>query len=241
MYALALSDQHGLLPDVRPCDLLLIAGDITPPFAWTSVDFADWLDGPFRRWLEETPAKAIVAVAGNHDLIFERAAGLVPADLPWTYLQDSETEVAGLRIWGTPWSLPFGFDWAYNADEDRLTEIYAAVPEGIDILVSHGPPYGYGDRVVVPTDDCQSAFKRAGSRALLSTIDRVRPQVTVFGHIHSGHGEWERDGMFLGNVAIVDDSYKRHYAITPIWRSFRRGQQGGESDVGRAGPADGAS
>ena len=48
----ATSDLHGSLPPVPPCDVLVIAGDITPATNH-DVDFqVHWLDTEFRRWLE---------------------------------------------------------------------------------------------------------------------------------------------------------------------------------------------
>jgi hypothetical protein len=53
------------------------------------------------------PARHIVGIAGNHDLIYAGTrAPFVLAGLPWHYLQDGEVELCGLRIWGTPW-IPF--------------------------------------------------------------------------------------------------------------------------------------
>jgi hypothetical protein len=61
-----------------------------------------WLDTTFRAWLEEQPAQAIVAIAGNHDFVFEQQPQLVPA-LPWTYLaglqlRDRRRDVLGLAV-----------------------------------------------------------------------------------------------------------------------------------------------
>src|SRR5947209_1459473 len=136
----AVSDLHGMLPPVPACDLLLIAGDICPLRDHRPVSQAAWLDTDFRRWLQAVPARKVVLVAGNHDLVFQGAPHLVPRDLPAAYLQDSGLEWEGLKIWGTPWQPRF-FDWAFNLDEPDLAAKWALIPEGTDLLVTHGPPY----------------------------------------------------------------------------------------------------
>lgn len=198
-----LADLHGNLPDVPPCDLLLLAGDLCPAVDHGVERQAAWLDGPFRGWLEAAPAGEIVGIAGNHDFVFEREPQLVASDLPWTYLQDSATDACGLRIWGSPWT-PWFHDWAFNAPrdggEDDLAARYAAIEAGTDVLLIHGPPRGYGDRTTAGVD--------AGSAALLDAIDRVEPQLCAFGHIHEARGEWMRGGSRLVNAAAVDGLYE---------------------------------
>ncbi len=55
------------------------------------------------------------------------------------------------------------------------------IPEGVDILMVHGPPLGRGDLT--------TRGVRAGCEDLLNAIqERVKPQLCVFGHIHEGHG-----------------------------------------------------
>jgi Icc-related predicted phosphoesterase len=196
------SDLHGFLPDVPPCDVLVVAGDITPQGDRDPAGQARWLDAELRAWLDAAPARHVVAVAGNHDFVFQVAATTVP-DLPWHLLQDSSCTLDGVRFWGSPWT-PWFFDWAFNAPrgeegEAFLAERYATCPAETDVVVLHGPPRGYGDRTRTGVD--------AGSSAALQLIDRVRPQLCVFGHIHEGHGAWRRGETQLANVTYVDVEY----------------------------------
>ena len=53
------------------------------------------------------------------------------------------------------------------------------IPVGTDILVTHTPPVGYGDR-------CATGV-RAGCVELLNTVQRrVKPKYHIYGHIHEG-------------------------------------------------------
>jgi hypothetical protein len=203
----AVSDLHGHLPEVPPCDLLLLAGDLTPVTSHDLAFQAQWLDTTFRAWLERVPARTIVGVAGNHDLIFEQAPRHVPRDLPWAYLQDSGLTWEGLRIWGTPWQ-PWFYDWAFNLYEADLVARWAMIPADTDILVLHGPPRGYGDGV--PSRD--GGLRLCGSPGLLERIRVVQPRLAVFGHIHEGRGEWRLGRTVLANVTLVDADYSPVYS-----------------------------
>lgn len=209
MKIVAISDLHGQLPEIPPCDLLLIAGDICPVTDHGVAYQADWLDTEFRRWLRSlTHVGHVVGVAGNHDFIFERAPQLLPRDLPWTYLQDELTEVAGLRIWGTPWQ-PWFFDWAFNGRPDELKERWALIPDAVDVIVVHGPPHGYGDGV-----PRYERVENTGCPHLLRRIEDIKPRLVVFGHIHEGRGQWQHGPTTLANVTIVDEGYAHVY---PPW------------------------
>jgi Icc-related predicted phosphoesterase len=186
----AMSDMHGRLPpveDIPPAALLLIAGDICPLEDHSLVAQHLWLRDVFAPWLDELAARGTVTagVAGNHDFIF---AAAVDSDvqipmLNWTYLQDSETELAKLRIFGTPW-VPHMPGWVFTAPKsyggDFLTERFAEIPEGIDILVTHAPPMGFGDMTL--------DGRREGSEALLHAIHYKPPRLVLSGHIHEGRG-----------------------------------------------------
>lgn len=204
MRVACLADLHGFLPDVPQCDLLLLGGDLCPVTDHEVHAQADWLDGPFRTWLERVPAEEIAGIAGNHDFVFERAPGLLPADLPWVYLQDHDATLdCGLKVWGTPWT-PWFFDWAFNApradSEGFLAKLFATVPGDADLLLIHGPPKGFGDRTV--------GGDHVGSAAQLELIERVAPKACVFGHIHEARGVWEHGATTLVNASAVDLEYR---------------------------------
>jgi Icc-related predicted phosphoesterase len=205
---IATSDLHGQLPPIEPCDLLLLAGDLCPASDHSLFAQMQFLAGPFADWLEQVPAKRIVGVAGNHDFIFEKRPDLVPRTLRWDYLQDSATEVHGLKVYGTPWQ-PWFYDWAFNLSEEELVKKWARIPEGTDVLVCHGPPIGYGDKPQGPRPP-------QGSPGLLHRIEQIAPGLVVFGHIHEGRGRWQlrlADGreVTLANVTHVNLRYEPVY------------------------------
>jgi Icc-related predicted phosphoesterase len=206
MRIVAVSDLHGILPSIPACDLLLLAGDLTPVRDHRVGHQAEWLDTTFRAWLREVPARKIIAVAGNHDFIFQEAPEKVPRDLPWTYLQDSGTTWEGLRIWGTPWQ-PWFYDWAFNLREPELAPKWALIPAGTDILVLHGPPHRHGDGV----PERNGSVRHTGSPSLLARIEAIRPRLVVFGHIHEARGEWRLGPTVLANVTLVDVAYDPVY------------------------------
>ncbi len=196
---IATSDFHGNLPPISPCDLLLIAGDICP--SGPPEKQAAWLDTTFRTWLEKVPATEVVIIAGNHDLIFEKAPALIPQDLRCHYLEDTSITLFGLHIYGTPWQLPF---WgAFNKADPLLTQIYATIPKNTDIIISHGPPYGLLDTVTY-----NGKTLHTGSKSLLEKVIEIKPKLCLFGHIHPTYGKLEENGITFANVALVDDNLR---------------------------------
>jgi hypothetical protein len=69
----ALSDLHGFLPDITPCDLLVVAGDVCPdrlgPFLarHNPKQQQAWFDRNVRPWLARAPATHKILTWGNHD------------------------------------------------------------------------------------------------------------------------------------------------------------------------------
>lgn len=191
-------DLHGVLPDVYnvKCDLAIIAGDVCPE--QTPLSQHVWLAHNFIPWLNNFPR--VVWIAGNHDYVCEKTPHLVPAPRGFNhhYLLDSGTCISNLRIWGTPWSLPYG-NYSFMADEDDIARRLSGLDvEKPHIVVSHGPPYGHGD--------IGHRHEKAGSKALLTAIQKHQPWLVVYGHIHEGRGVYYEGNSLLVNAAMAGDS-----------------------------------
>ena len=169
-----LSDTHGFHWKVvipYSTELIIFAGDHT--------NFGEpELTADFNKWLGHLGIPSIV-IGGNHDLNL-RDDPSAPALLSnATYLLDSEVEVGGLRIYGAPWS-PQLVGWTFGYPREPRSaaeEVWGRIPEGIDILVTHGPPHGVFDAHHWTKD-------RLGCPALRAAVARVKPKVHAFGHIH---------------------------------------------------------
>lgn len=206
MRIVASSDFHGQLPDIPACDLFIIGGDICPdgdiPFQ------ADWIKTQLRPWLAQLPAKEIIGIAGNHDFIFENSPHEIPSNLRWHYLQDSEIILEGVKIYGMPWQLPyFG---VFNLSEKEIAKHYDKIPPGMDIIISHGPPYGIGDMIPYYLEESnEMTLIHTGSITLREKMFSLKPKLCLFGHIHSAAGIYKMHETIFANISLLDDDLKR--------------------------------
>lgn len=205
----AVSDLHGRRPTIPECDLLLIAGDVCPDHCHAPHYQKSWLDLEFREWLEAQPAGHRVMTWGNHDIVAQDPAHKVRR-LPCHVLVDESVTIDGLKIYGMPWQRSFGTGWAFNLDSPELDEKAAAIPEDTDIIISHGPPHGYGDAAPRGFGE----WERTGSLGLLYRIVQIKPKLVVFGHIHEGRGVYrldETDECILVNASLLGPGNKPMY------------------------------
>jgi Icc-related predicted phosphoesterase len=198
-----ISDTHNFHEkvDVPDGDVLIHAGDAT--VNGTIPEIVD-----FNEWLTEQPHRYKVLISGNHDWLYyldnKLARELTKSNV--SYLQDSLIEIDGLKIYGSPWQPRF-FDWAFNLNRGyELAEKWAMVPDDIDILITHGPPYGILDLVPRKGWDentgCEELRKRVGQ---IAAFGRLR--LHVFGHIHCGYGVHEEFGVKFVNASTCDEQY----------------------------------
>lgn len=205
----AYADLHGMLPVVDPCDVLLIAGDVCPIIGEHGVDEqARWVEAEFSDWLGQIDARQIVLTPGNHDFVFEQRTDF--PDLPASLLIDESIDLIdeGPSLYASPW-VPTLRDWAFYGDDDKLDAVAAAIPDGTDIWLQHGPPFGI-------LDTLWRNGNHVGNQHTLRALEEKPPQVFICGHIHEAAGCVEHAGALVANVSFVDEFYDpqfRHLAL----------------------------
>lgn len=184
----AIADTHLFHDDlvVPDGDILVHAGDLTRNGNLEELAAA-------AAFLRVLPHESKVVIAGNHDFCLQRAPVRARRKLQGlTYLEDEAATICGLRFWGSPWQ-PWFFDWAFNLPRGpALAARWARIPTDTDVLVTHGPPRGHGDRTA---DD-----RREGCDDLLARVEAVQPMLHVFGHIHEDRGTWRVGRTVVANV-----------------------------------------
>lgn len=193
-----ISDSHGQHTklSVPDGDVLIHAGDFMA-FGDTPREIVD-----FTHWLRKQRHRYKIVIAGNHDLIFERHPGAARELLGNAiYLENSATELAGLKIWGSPVQPEFN-NWAFNvARGAAIRRYWKMIPANTDVLVTHGPPFGVLDKA-------HPSSAHLGCEELAKAVEQIRPRLHVFGHIHAGHGlSSGKDTQFV-NASVVNEAYR---------------------------------
>ena len=186
-----IADTHELHReiDVPNGDILIHAGD----FTMFSKNAAAILD--FNEWLGELPHAEKLVVPGNHEFFLEADQSRRSVVSNATILIDEGIKVMGLRIWGSPVTPLLGGAFGLSSPVDRA-RLYAKIPNDVDILVTHGPPYGILDSTPVSAHP-------GGCPELLKAVSRLHPKLHVFGHIHGAHGVNNCEETLFVNAALL--------------------------------------
>lgn len=225
-----IADLHGHYPELAGGDLLIVAGDFTATH--TEREMFE-----FGEWFIAQPYTNKIWIAGNHDNYmwngYRNGSGIEFTGSQ--YLCDSGTEFEydhvefaldsalnlsrkkKLKIWGSPWTLAFdGINpkcTAFTGNEKLLAEKFALIPADVDILITHGPPFGVMDSVDRFTKWGTKQIS-VGSRELRHRLfsESIKPKLHVFGHIHEGHGHVAKmidyPGVQFVNCSHVNEHYE---------------------------------
>ena len=186
--------RHNI--EIPEGDVLIHAGD----FSISRDSSVDLLE--FAKWFQALPYKHKILVPGNHDWCFQNNENWSRAQLPTVnVLINEEVIIEGLKFYGTPYQ-PIFCDWAFNLPPTQLKVEMDKIPLDTNILITHAPPYGILDKV-----SRQNAGS-VGCRILSKKVAVIRPKLHIFGHIHSGYGQYHRLKTRFINASLCDDSYK---------------------------------
>lgn len=204
-----ISDTHDIYYPLIPVDVdaVIHAGDIT-------------LSGSpdetlrFLRWFQGLPIKHKLFVGGNHDAFLERYGAAFMDDYKSIQmLWDSSYDLEGYKVWGSPVSPSFGHIKAFMKEREELETFWERIPSDTDIVVTHGPAYGYLDRVLP-----FRGHEHLGDVALYERLAQVAPLYHICGHIHGSRGMTTNGrGTTHINAAVLDEAYSPWYhTLTPI-------------------------
>lgn len=199
MKLICISDLHNKLAKINlpPGDALIISGDIT-----NNGTIKELIQFNHVLGLNKDKYKYIILIAGNHDELFQSDPGLAKVLISNVthYLQDELVEIDGVKFYGSPWQPTF-CNWSFNLDRGPAIKAkWDLIPNGIDVLITHGPPYGILDETL-PNDE------HVGCSDLLDAVMRVKPQVHIFGHIHNSYGIKDFNGTTFINACSCNEMY----------------------------------
>lgn len=172
--------EHYDAERMKGVDLVVSCGDLP---AW-------YLEGIVS--LSNVP---LAYVRGNHDVAYESAPPLGCVDIDGC-LRDFR----GLRILGLGGSLRYD-DRVYGFSESEMRRrvgimvLLAQASGGADVVVTHAPVRGYGDK-----DD----FPHRGFKCFDLLLDRLRPRYFVHGHVHREYGSFQRTMEHPYGTTIVN-------------------------------------
>jgi len=209
----ALSDTHGRHQDVKfdekqlAADMLIYGGD------FTLNNYQDPLNSEIKKqtkiflnWLSRQPQKYKILIGGNHDFFAERKfyefKEMLPSNI--IYLNNETVEIEGLKIFGSPNTAELP-GWAFGDWEKNMSKYYDKIPDDVDILVTHTPPYGILD--------LSSSGNRYGSTTLLEKMKSLKPKINMFGHVHESYGTLIKDDVLYANVNVYNGKAPSYFEI----------------------------
>ena len=143
MKVTAISDLHGNLIDIEPCDLLLICGDISPlEIQRDYIQMTKWIFNEFQEWIMKIDCPTVILTPGNHDFWFEKMINQSNTYLfnKLTILIDGEEKVYNstddkwYKIYGTPWCKQCG-PWAFMANHAKLAKKYEKIKMSLILTI----------------------------------------------------------------------------------------------------------
>ncbi|KAI6778926.1 rhamnogalacturonate lyase C [Emericellopsis cladophorae] len=200
-YRIVMRLPTGFRHPLPEADVLIHCGDLTKRSR------AEEFEATFSM-LREAPAKLKLVIAGNHDgaldaKFWDQYADEQPKEpgdettsrKAWRIIKEAEQDSvrfldegthnfaldngAVLRIYASPWTPEYGL-WGFQYDVDEGHSF--KIPQDIDVAMTHGPAEGILDLT--------RGHDHAGCPFLLSALQKAKPRIHCFGHIHEAWGAY---------------------------------------------------
>ena len=219
MKVVCISDTHGNnLSNIKipNGDILIHTGDFTKFGSFKEVF-------EFNKQLGLYPHKYKIVIAGNHDIILDdkyyhkylndvnifKRNGKDPKQMlnNCIYLNNESVVINGYNFYGSPYQ-PYFKNMGFNLERHsiEIKENWEKIPENTDILLTHTPPFGYGDY--------SEKGVNLGCKDLLNQIKKIRPKYNIYGHIHEGYGIYlDDDTCFINSSSCCVENKIRNKPI----------------------------
>jgi hypothetical protein len=123
-----------------------------------------------------------------------------------------------IKVWGSPWQPEF-YNWAFNLPRNgtELEGKWGLIPNDTDILITHGPAWGYVDKIFGQTIPL-------GCELLTTKIKEIKPKIHVCGHIHSARNVvFDGETLFI-NASVLNERYEYEQKPITINYEFNNGE-----------------
>ena len=158
--------------------------------------------------LYNTEHLIILTITGNHDITLDppfygenganfhsqnlqvpsECIALLQSSTSITYLNHESRAIrlnraegphTEFKVFGSPYS-PRKGNWAFQYPPEEAQDLWNRIPLDIDVLITHTPPKFHCDE--------SKDREPAGCEALREALWRVRPRLSVHGHVHEARG-----------------------------------------------------
>ena len=222
MKLVIISDTHNLHDelDLPVGDVLIHCGD----YSYSGQDNEVI---SFLTWMQEQTKKyrLVIGGHGNHELgpyedreHFNELKTVFAPDVIWPHMRVFTDPVTSLNFFFSPYVTTINGRCAFEASPSEYQEIVKRIPDNVDILISHGPPYNILDTFVrhsIDWDSQQNDYAhtsrefKIGSKVLAERIKEIEPKLVCFGHCHENGGQTvEIDGTIYVNGAVLNENYE---------------------------------
>ena len=191
MKTFLISDTHGhhrqvIIPEGTEC--IIHSGDSTNWHDWlrNQPEFEDFLD-----WFTNIDVKYKVLIPGNHDAWALKKYNVDKVKERGIIFNEHGYESVNDRLMFLSAYTPTFGNWHFMKDRQKLSRYWEELIEGIDVLVTHGPPKGILDiarKYYGKKEEGRyygEVMEFCGDNALFKHVNRVNPKVHTFGHIHN--------------------------------------------------------